>query len=298
VKPEPVVVFGTPHSQAAHVGALLGGHPRALALPDVRLFSCEHVGDLLALYTHGDERGLDGLLRAVAYLFCGGQQDQHIVDARRFLHHRSAWSTAALLDLITDRVAPRVAVFHDITAPLHIVELDRWLAAAPGAAFLHLLRHPVVFSGAAERAINERLYIPPDYSDHSGHPRLAPQLLWFRVHDTLEREFETHDSAAPPAAYRQVRLEELQGALGATLESLCQWLGWQHDDAILRDMCDTRRTPFAGRGPDSAPAGAESDFLNQPEFMSPLGARADTGRLAQSSLAPEIIARARSYGYG
>lgn len=295
MKPEPVVVFATPHSQAAHVAALLGGHPNALMLPELQLFSCERVGDRLALSTHGDDRGDDGLLRAIAYLFHGGQQEQHIAGARRFLERRRDWSTSALLDLITDKVAPRVAVLPDITAPLHIVELDRWLSAAPDASLVHLLRHPVEFAAAAEQAIAERLYIPPDYSDHSGHPRLAPELMWFRVHDTLEREL---DRDANTTRYRRLRLEDLHSALEPALKALCQWLGWRIDAPTIHAMTRTEATPFAGRGPANAPAGAEPGFLDHPWFESPLGARANTGRLARAGLAAEITERARTYGYG
>lgn len=292
--PEPVVVLSAPHSQAAHVATLLGGHPRALALPEIRLFSCESVGELLTLPKHGDARCNDGLLRAIAYLFFGGQQDKHIAAAQRFLEHRQDWQTSTLLGSIMERVAPRVAVLHDISAPMHIVELDRWFTATPGATFLHLLRHPATFSDTAEQVIHERLHIPPDYSDHAGHPRLAPHLLWYRVHDTLQRELASGGNAV---FTRQLKLEDLQKALIPTLRGLCRWLGWHHDAETIKAMTRTFASPFAGPGPESAPAGAERGFLSQPEFTAPLGARAHSDRLRQSGMPGDILELARAFGY-
>lgn len=292
--PEPVVVLSAPHSQAAHVAALLGGHPRALALPEMRLFSCDSVEELLTLPEHGNYRCNDGLLRAIAFLFYGGQQPRHITAAQRFLEHRRDWRTSVLLEHILDRVAPRVTVLHDITAPLHIVELDRWFAATPSATFLHLLRHPVTFSEAAKQALQERLHIPPDYSDHSGYPQLAPHLLWFRVHDTLRRELTSENNTV---FSRQLRLEDWQQSPHSMLNKLCRWLGWHHDDKTIEAMTRTFETPFAGYGPENAPTGAEATFLENPEFTVPLGARAQSGRLAQSRMPQDIIELAREIGY-
>lgn len=291
MKPEPVVVLATPHSQAAHVAALIGGHPRAFALPEMRLFAAERVSELLALSAHGDARGNDGLLRAVAYLFHGGQSAADIDHARRFLERRADWSTAALFELITDRLAPRTAVFHDLSAPLHIIELDRWRATAAGAAFIHLMRHPVTFVEAATRVMRERLYIPPDYSDHTGHPQLRPEVLWFRVHDTLERELGT-------PRCRRLRLEDLQAALDDELGALCRWLGWADDATAVHRMSRTAAAPFGGPGPRNAPGGAEADFLSAPRFVTPLGARADSGHLRPSPLSADVTRRAQRFGYG
>lgn len=291
--PAPVVILSAPHSQAAHVTAVLGSHPRAFALPDLRIFDCERVNERLALANHGDTRANDGLLRAVAQLFCGGQGRTHIRQARRMLDHRREWRCRDLLAWIVDRIAPQTAVIYDTSAPLHIVPLDRWRDEAPDAAFVHLLRHPVDFVQAAQRFINDRLYVPPDYSNHAGPPRLDPQLLWYRVHDTLEREMASGDFNQ----HQRLHLEALQGQFDTTVIALCRWLGWSHDADARRAMTRTGDIAFAHRGPVNAPEGMERDFLAMPWLVTPLGTRVDTPKMANAGLYADVINKACAFGY-
>lgn len=294
MRPAPVVILAAPHSQAAHVAAVLGGHPRAFALPDLRLFETEGVNERLALAKHGDTRANDGLLRAVAYLFCGGQTDVHIRQAERMLEHRREWPCRDLLEWILERIAPKTAVIYDTSAPMRITHLDRWADEMPDAAFIHLLCHPLEFVDSAERIIRDRLYIPPDYSNHAGTPRLDPQLLWYRIQDTLTREMATGHFGQP----YQLHLEALQGAFDDTIIALCRWLGWSHDAEARRMMTRTGDMPFAEPGPVNAPSGMDPDFLAMPWFTSPLGRRVNEARITEASgLYPEIADKARAFGY-
>lgn len=293
MKPEPVVVLAAPHSDAARVAAMLGRHRRALPLPHLQLFHCETVGELLDLYERTQTRVADGLLRAVAALFCGGQTDAGVAAARRFLRRRGGWSTPALLDAITDAVAPRIAVFHDTAAPLQPVALDRWFRAAPDAAYLHLIRHPLAFDTAARAWCRDQLYVPPDYCDHAGdEPWLDPQLLWYRVQLTLARELD-------PRTQRVLRLrvEDLGHDATARLTELCEWLGWSPDAPSLEAMRHPEFGPFAGRGPQAAPEGLCRTFLDDPTFTPAVHERAQAGVLDHSQLAAEVTSMGRRLGY-
>lgn len=291
--PEPVVILAAPYSDAARVAAMLGAHPRAFPLPHLRLFHCETVAELLDLFSHTSERAGDGLLRAITTLFCGGQTEAGIAAARQFLERRGDWSTAALFHAITDAVAPRVAVCHDTAAPLRITELDRWFEAAPHAAYVHLVRHPATFDRIARADCRERLYLPPDYCDHAhGQPQLDPQLLWFRVQQTLAMYLGDDGRAC-----WHLRLEDLLADAHGQLSALCGWLGWPRRESDLIAMLHPERTPFAMRGPDAAPSGLDDAFLRAPEFTAPLGARTRTGTLAQSGLVDDVVRAARRQGY-
>lgn len=292
MKPEPVVILAAPHSDAARVAAMLGAHPRAFPLPHLHLFHCDTVAELLDLFAHTSERAGDGLLRAVAALFGDGQTDRGVATARDFLERRGDWSTVALFHALTDAIAPRVAVCHDTSAPLRITELDRWSEAAPNAAYVHLMRHPVAFDQHARADCRERLYLPPDYTDHAdGQVQLDPQLLWYRVQQTLTTHIDADNGAF------QLRLEDLHADARATLSSVCEWLGWSRREADLAAMLRPERTPFAMRGPDAAPFGLDQAFLSASDFAAPLGATPRTGVLARSGLAPDVVRVARSYGY-
>lgn len=290
----PVVILAAPHSEAARVAAMLGRHPRAYHLPELRLFYCDSIGELLSLFEHTGERVADGLLRALAQIFFGGQTDAGITGAQRYLRRRADWSTAALFHAICEAVAPRVPVLHDCCAPMRVTELDRWFDAAPQARFIHLVRHPLGFSQAANEQLSTRVYYPPDYADsYDGHHRLDPQLLWYRVNDTLTRELNAREDSHE----YQLVLETLLRDAPAELSSLCAWLQWEANSNTTELMLHPEQSAFSVPGPLSAPKGIDSTFLESPEFSAPLSLGATISHLQYAGFAQEVISAASAYGY-
>jgi hypothetical protein len=292
--PSPVIVLSSPHAEAARVAAMLGAHPRAMPLPELRLFHTDRVHDLMVMFERAGQRPGDGLLRAVAELCCDGQTDEGIIQARQYLERRAEWSTSELLMALLQKVSPKVAVLHDTAAPMRVSELDRWFEALPSAHYIHLRRHPVHFIDAAQREVGGRLNVPPDYKDHAGaYPRIEPQLLWYRVHHTLARELPTHGDAQ----LHELRLEDLCARPRPTLEALCDALGWSADEAAIEAMLHPERTRFARRGPITAPQGLEASFINEPCFHPSLAEMHRDGLVSASGLAQEVVALAARYGY-
>lgn len=294
--PAPLTILSAPHSGAATVAAALGNHPAAIALPELHLMHTERIADLLQLFGHTSDRIADGLLRCIAELYCGGQTEDGIAQARTYLERRADWTTAALLDQIIESCAPRTVILHDTASPLRVTDLDRCFDAIPWGAFLHLQRHPLHFSRDAREHLSARLDIPPDYKDHGGHnPRIDPQLMWYRVHDTIARELQAR--SANGMRTRSLRLEDLYAAPGDALAALCAWTGWHCDSETIALMMGPPRGPFAARGPRSAPGGFEMPAEHGRGLVVPLSERQRAPWSRDSGFATEVRQLARQLGY-
>lgn len=294
--PAPLVILSSPHAEAGTVATLLGNHPDAIALPELHMLHAGSVADLLQLYARASSRIADGLLRCIAERYCEGQNDSGIAQARAFLERRAEWSTTALLQQIVADWAPRRVVLHDTSAALRITDLDRYFDALPWAAFLHLQRHPMHFSQAAMTHVDARLAVPPDYKDHgSPYPRLEPQLMWYRVHQTLNRELAAR--RAEGVRTHSLRLEDLYAEPETALRTLCDWLGWsQHAGAIAR-MLAAPAGPFCIPGPKAAPGGFERPPDPEAPFVAALAERHREVPGSDAVLATETLQLARALGY-
>jgi Sulfotransferase family len=144
----PVFVLATARSCSSVVSAMIGQHPDLFWFPELKLFAYATIGELDASLPRemrklGFAHRSPGLVRTVAELEFGGQSDDALAASCAWLHSRSDWTGAQVLDLLMDRASPRVAVEK---SPENVVTdgpLTRLVYAYPRARYLHLTRHPV-----------------------------------------------------------------------------------------------------------------------------------------------------------
>lgn len=297
--PAPLCILSTPHGEAMRLAAMLGQHPNAVAFPEMGLFHAERISTLMTLFARGDHHAADGLLRAVARFIFQAEDDRAITHAQRWLERRADWRSSSVLDALLDAVAPQVAVIPECAAPMRIRELDRCLAAAPDAHWLHLTRHPLHFRAATMARIEGQLNVTPDYKDHSGsYPRLEPLLLWYRVHDTLLRTLD--DDARQQAAVRRLhrlQLEQLHANPSATLRELTEAVGWSTKMSDIAAMLHPEYSPWARSGPRTATAGVDPDFVSTPSWQVPLAERSAPPADVVATLPEDILHLADQLGY-
>ncbi len=255
---DPIFILAAPFSGASFAAAVLGRHPALYAVPQLDLFMADYVGELLEIVDIGQGAHGDGLMRAVATLEFGGQEDEHIDRARQWLRGRADITTAEVLHLLATMAAPRRLVVPDVETPLRTSDLLRLRAAAPRAEVVQLLRHPYTQGLVQAAWLRERLFIPADFKDHSRQPPvLDPQLGWFRVHRNIERQL----SIDPQIRIVPQRIEDIDVTSEVSLRALCTALGVPADEAALSAMAQPDAWTFAGFGPPSAPYGLEADVL-------------------------------------
>lgn len=288
--PAPIFILAAPFSGASSLAALLSGHPQLYALPELNLFMADRVGELLEIFRIGQGTHADGLLRALAQLESGAQEDAGIERARAWLEQRADWRCGAVIEHLAQRVAPRRLVIPDSESPLRPMDLRRLREQCPGATLLHLTRHPYTQGLLHAHWLDGRLFVAPDFKDHATRPpQIDPQIGWLRCMLNITR-------AAPDAL--QLRSEDFADDEVRATAALCAQLGLP--PAPLRAPEDW---DFAGYGPPLAPYGLEAEVLEalppalvehartQARLAAPLPWRAGQG------FAREVIEAARGCGY-
>ena len=296
----PLLIVAPPGAHASRLAAMLGQHSRAQDLPELNLFMAATLGGLGEISALSDGLTTHGLRRAIAAIHYGGQTDDGIAAAGRWLARRADWSGAATLAELARVLAPKVLVSGETAVGWRPDFIDRLLDDLPDVRLLHLVEHPRRWCRDTAAALDGRLFIAPDYKDYAVNPpALDPQLAWFRVHANLAAA----GALLPAAQYRVLRIEDLLTRPESTLTELCDWLGWGAQPQELEAMQQPERSPFASLGPDAAMYGADEGFLADPGFArrlrlpevleGPLEWREDG-----QGFAAEVRAIASRYGYG
>ncbi|HEX4871432.1 MAG TPA: hypothetical protein VFV27_03890 [Nevskiaceae bacterium] len=289
MSPAPLLILAPPCSGAEVWAARLHA-AGAYALPTLHRFLADRLDDWRALLALSQQPLDHALLRVLAEVFEGGQDEAALARARARLAARPGREGAEpLLRDLAAGVAPRRLVLVEVDAPSRPADLRRLAEALPAATVLQLLRHPWTQGRLQHHLLADRLFIPADVKDHAVEPpRLDPQLGWWRAHHNLDQRLRPHWPAARwwvvDEAAGEAALDALAARLGLATPlpaAAAAWPAW----------------PFAGWGPRSAPYGGEEEprspdpvlarLRAEPPapFDQPLPWRAD-GR----AFAPEVVA--------
>lgn len=296
----PVMILAAPFSGASYLAAMLGGHPRLYAVPELNLFMADTLGELLEIFHLSQGPQAHGLLRALAQLEFGEQSDPNIERAAQWLQERASWKTGEVLMYLAGRAAPRRLVLPDSESPLRPMDLRRIHQQLPDVALLHLLRHPYTQGLLHSHWLRGRLFVPPDFKDHSQKPPKAdPQIPWLRCNANIQSITQDRQDAA----ILRVQSEALVDGVELELTRITTWLGVPAGRNIISGMLQPEDWIFAGYGPPSAPYGLEAEVLEglppalveravqQARLDAPLPWRSD------DRFAPNVVALAAHYGY-
>jgi hypothetical protein len=295
----PIIVLGAPSAAPSRVAAMLGAHPVAIALPELRLFMADTVGELLEIFEVGGSGYADGLLRTVAVLEFGDDDDQHIVRAGHWLKRRADYRGGELLDYFAAQLAPRRLVTVDTETGWHPNSVDRLHQHCPDAQLLQIVNHPRPYCRTTATALAGRLFVAPDYKDYAVTPPVIdPQLAWLRIHCNLQRLVRMF----PEVQARWLRIEDLHVAPEPILSALCAWLGWPAERRMLEAMQQPGSGRFCRHGPPLAPGGFDPEFLRAPDFERHLPLRETLDgeiewRSGGRQFDPELAEQARALGY-
>ncbi|MGQ0502993.1 MAG: sulfotransferase [Panacagrimonas sp.] len=298
--PAPVFLLAAPFCGVSSLAGQLGCHPQLVALPELNLFMADRVIELLEIEELAQGAQMDGLLRAIAQIEFGRQNDRTITAARHWLYERRDRATGDLIHHFAGRVAPERLVIADTGSAMRPMDLRRLHRQVPDAHVLHVTRHPWTQGCLLAAWARDRLFVPPDYKDHGFQPAITdPQIPWLRANTNVEALTQ----ALPPGRRWRVQLEQIDNAFDEHIAALCNWLGVDAGVAALKAMRSPRRWAFWGFGPGTAPYGLEPEVLETlprddvrgsalASLSEPLPWRPDGLGFADAT-----ITLARSYGY-
>lgn len=254
--PTPILLLGPPGGDIARVAGALGRQHGLLALPELRIFNADTVGQTVGLHARAEDRAGDGLLRTIAQLRFGAQTEETVAAASHWLERRAEWRIAELVDWLLRSGGGRHLLFHEAQTALRIQDIERLIEALPDALYVQLVEPVECFCARVHRDMHGRLFNPPEALHHVGtYPTLAPSLMWFRVHDTLLRLRSDH----PQLQWRMLRADLVRAQPERVLDPLLAELGTAFDPTARSPL------PFAGPGPRNAPLGDDSGYLREPE---------------------------------
>jgi hypothetical protein len=314
---DPVFILGVPRSFSWLICAMIGQHSQLYALPELQLFSAETMNEWFGKCAGESFPMADGLLRAVAELFFGGQSESAVVAASGWLNRRSHCTTGFVLEEIIERACPRMVVEKSPGTVYHQEYMQRMLRMFPRARFIHLTRHPIWHGQAVLSAIRhvsavEKLQTShwllalasarwpsePD-PDASAEPHWDPQAGWYALNLGICEFLKS----VPAQRQMHLRGEDLSARPHAALRRVAEWLGIGTDPRAIKAMKHPRWSPFARYGPARARYGVDL-FLSDRPFV--LAEQGEALRLDiplpwfadKRQLRPEVKQLAQRFGYG
>jgi len=289
---DPLFILCPLRSFSSVVCGMLGQHPELYGLPEINLFIGETLHEVLEAH-RSRPHALHGLLRALAELHEGRQDEDTVGRALDWVKRRHSWSTGHVLAHLQELTHPRRLVDKSPRTVTRTEFLERALRIAPNASFLHLTRHP----RSTGISILDLLARSDEWQGQIDARHVDPERIWFNAHDRIV----SFTGRLFQAQSMRVQGEHLLSAPGLYLPQIAEWLGLRTDPEAIEAMMHPDASPFAGYGPDNARYGNDPNFLERPALRP---GRVTEPRLegpldwnpARSFLAP-TVKLARMLGY-
>jgi hypothetical protein len=310
---DPVVILALPRSFGSLLGAMLGQHPQMYALPETHLFLADTLRDWWDLCAQSSFNMAHGLLRIVAQLYFGEQTEDSIRLAEAWLRRRLPFTTGYILELVSERVHPRIIVENGPSVVFHLGSMQRALRMYPQARFIHLVQHPreygeriatAVKEAAAQGEVPQWLLQLACYPLSSGDQQsptrieIDPQRAWHALNSNVCQFLE----ALPRNQRLRLRCEDVIASPRATLRTAVNWLGLRCDKEAMEEMEHPELSSYAFFGPPSARYGSDPVFLQNPT-LPPVPPKPPTlegsldWREDAEGFLPEVSQLARRFGY-
>jgi len=246
-----IPILAPPRSCTSLITAMLGQHPELYAPAELECFTGDTLSDCFAFAERVPVVTLHGLLRTVAQLQYGHQNNATIAAAQQWLEVRSHWSGGDLVAWIEARIAPRQLLEKSPIHALRWPSLQRLAAVCAGQPLLHLSRHPI----SAVRSLIGA------YS-HRGQQLTPSEALrtWWQGHRLCLR-FREELARAPSLLLRS---EDLLANPEGALARACRHLGIDDQPVAIEAMLHPEQSPYACLGPTMAPTGNDPHWIASP----------------------------------
>ena len=310
-----LVILAPPRSFSWKFCAALGQHPQMYGLPEMHLFAAQTVGEWWNMCGAATFNMSDGTLRAIAEILFGGQTEETIQSASGWLRRRTHLTTAMILELLAEKLRPRILVDKSPSIVYSIGAMQLAHRMFPEARFLHLVRHPRSHCASVYEAIQEQRTSGPIPEGHwllelAKYPQLLPsefgtqdsvdlnpQRGWYALNANICNFLES----VPKNRQVRIRAEDFLTATGKTLRCIADWMSMRTDARAIAEMTHPERSPYINPGPPNARFGNDALYLNTAslyKFAPTTKARkVGTKQGSGGALLPEVVDLARKFGY-
>ena len=283
--PEPIVILGTGRSFTSVICCMIGEHPDLIGLPETNIFRDDTLGQVYRRFGQGaNKRRRAGLLRTIAHFHDGEQTEETINAAEQFILESMHWNSSQIAEYLVEAAAPKGIVEKSISTCRDATTFGRVRDDWPNARYLHVTRQPesIVKSmqsridGAFEKGKGKRLAgLLQKHSLDEYYNRYTTTILEFMA--TLK-----------PGQGMNLRGEDFLTDARLYCRQICEWAGIDSSDASIEMMMHPENNPFAHHGPDKAPGGMSSSFLDNPYYSGkPVASKPMTVDIADPEVDPD-----------
>jgi acyl-CoA synthetase (AMP-forming)/AMP-acid ligase II/acyl carrier protein len=236
-----IFVLSAPRSGSTLLRAMLGGHPKLFAPPELYLLSFNDLAERDAWFS-GSQRYLkEGNIRCLMEVYGSSADDEM---KRMEDLERQALSTQSYYRLLQDGLGERRLVDKTPFYASHMETLQRAEACFEDVVYIHLLRHPYGMIRSFVEARLDQLWYPRLVSAKAAaqtpwpfDPQQLGELVWLTLHQNI-LEFL---GGVPAHRQYRVTFEDLVGDPGRTTEGLCTFLGLDFAADMLTPQKDGSR---------------------------------------------------------
>ncbi|HEV7516452.1 MAG TPA: amino acid adenylation domain-containing protein, partial [Thermoanaerobaculia bacterium] len=155
--PRAVFVLAPPRSGSTLLRALLGGHPRLFAPPELELLNFPTLAARRAAFAGRDQFRLEGATRAVMEARgCGAEEARDFVESRE----AEGWSIRRFYGWLQEAIGERTLVDKTPSYSWSPAALERAEADFEVPLYVHMVRHPLGAIQSFEEAKLDQIFFP------------------------------------------------------------------------------------------------------------------------------------------
>ena len=236
-----IFVLSPPRSGSTLLRAMLAGHPRLFAPPELYLLSYDNLADRKRWFSGSHRSQLEGNIRALMQARHESAEEAQVLMAR--LEER-ACPTQEYYAMLQEWLGDRILVDKTPAYAVDPQALRRAEEYFEDAFYIHLLRHPYAMIRSFEEAKLDQLWYPRLVGTDSGSLDAFPfarrqlaEMIWLILHQNIVAFLKD----VPSQRQCQVRFEDMVSAPRPTMEALCAALGLEFAPAMLNPQEDRKQ---------------------------------------------------------
>lgn len=230
--PPMVFLLSAPRSGSTLTRAMLGGHPRVFAPPELQLLNFRTLSERRAAFDRDRDRfWLDGTVRALMELF---HLDADAARERMEQCERDQLTVKEFYRLMQDRLGNRWFLDKTPMYALDAAVLQQATVDFHEPRFIHLVRHPQAMQASFVKARLEVFFQPFLRGPHRFAAAELAELVWTISQQNI-RDFL---STIPPERQLSIRFEDLVAQPQAVMEHAAHFLDLDFDPAMLTPQAE------------------------------------------------------------
>ena len=249
--PRAVFVFSPPRSGSTLLRAMLGGHPKLFAPPELYLLSFNNLAERKAWYSGSQRFQLEGNIRALLQI--RGEPLEAVQNFMADLEQR-ACPAQDYYRMLQEWLGDRILVDKTPAYAINLETLERAEHYFENPIYIHLLRHPYGMVRSFEEAKLQQLWYPRLVGPASGNvdacpygPRQLAEMIWLILNENILKFLQ----AIPAQRQFRLKFEDLVNQPESTMRGFCEMLGLEFAPEMLDPQQDQKQRMTDGIHPVS-----------------------------------------------